>query len=250
MRTLLLALLLLFGTPAAATVPSVAAAADLRFAMDELVAAYRRETGRQVKVTYGSSGVFHQQIAAGAPFELFLSADEAYVQRLNRAGLTRDAGTVYARGRIVLFAPTSSALVVDGDLIGLRRALGRGQVHRFAIANPAHAPYGARAREALQAAGLWLALERRLVLGENVSQALQFATTGGADGGIVALSLAMAPGASRLGRWALIPERFHKPLVQRMVLTRRAGAEAERFYSWLQDAEARAILARHGFEAR
>jgi molybdate transport system substrate-binding protein len=92
-------------------------------------------------------------------------------------------------------------------------------------------------------------VETRLVLGENVSQALQFATTGGADGGIVALSLVKAPGAAKLGRWALIPERLHGPLVQRMVLTRKAGPEAQAFYLWLQGPAARAILKRHGFEA-
>lgn len=247
MRSLLVALLLLSGVPARAAIPTVAAAADLRFALDELVAIYGKATGRQVKVTYGSSGIIHQQITAGAPFELFLSADETYVQRLHKAGLTRDAGTVYARGRIVLFAPKASGLVVDTELAGLRRALDRGEVRRFAIANPAHAPYGEKAREALQAAGLWPALERKLVLGENVSQALQFATTGGADGGIVALSLVKAPGFARLGRWALIPERLHRPLVQRMVLTRTSGAEARAFYSWLQGPEARAVFERHGY---
>lgn len=248
MRLLIFALLVLFGAPVHA-VPRVAAASDLRFAMDELTQAYARETGRQVTVSYGSSGVFRQQIASGAPFELFLSADEAYVLALHKAGLTRDTGTVYARGRLVLFAPAGGKLAVDPEMKGLRAALGRGEIRRFAIANPAHAPYGQRASEALKAAGLWPAVETRLVLGENVSQALQFATTGGADGGIVALSLVKAPGFAKLGRWALIPERLHAPLVQRMVLTRKAGPEAQAFYAWLQGAEARAILKRHGFEA-
>ena len=250
MRWLPFALLLLVGARLDAAVPRIAAASDLRFAMAELTQAYAAETGGQVTVSYGSSGVFRQQIANGAPFELFLSADEAYVLALHKAGFTRDRGAIYARGRLVLFAPAGGRLTVDPELAGLRRALAAGAIRRFAIANPAHAPYGARAREALQAAGLWPALESRLVMGENVSQALQFATTGGADGGIVALSLVKAPGAAKLGRWALIPETLHAPLVQRMVLTRQSGPEAAQFFRWLQGTEARAILARHGFAAR
>ncbi len=245
--TFLLALLMLAVPLRAATAPTVAAAADLRFAMDELVATYSRETGRQVKVSYGSSGIFRQQIAQGAPFELFLSADEDYVRQLQQAGLTRDGGALYAIGRIVLFAPRGSRLAVDGQMAGLRSALAEGRLRRFAIANPDHAPYGARAREALGHAGLWTGLEQRLVLGENVSQALQFAATGGADGGIIALSLVKAPGFEETGSWALIPADWHRPLRQRMVLTRKAGPQAVLFYRWLQGPAARAILIRHGF---
>lgn len=248
MRALLATLvsgLLLFGAPVHAV--TVAAAADLRFAMDELVATYGRSSGRDVRVSYGSSGLFHQQIVNGAPFELFLSADEDYVLSLHKAGLTHGTGTIYAIGRLVLFAPRGSGMPVDPQLAGLRTALAQRRMRRFAIANPAHAPYGLRAREVLQAAGLWEALEPRIVMGENVSQALQFATTGGADGGIVALSLVKAPGAATRGRWALIPASLHRPLRQRMALTRRAGPEAQAFYRWLQGPEARAILGRYGF---
>lgn len=247
MRLLFLALLLLFGAPAGAV--SVAAASDLRFAMDELVAAYGKSSGQAVKVSFGSSGVFQQQIMAGAPFEIFLSADEAYIANLHTAGHTRGRGDIYAIGRLVLFAPRGSGLSVDAEMAGLRTSVAQGRVRRFAIANPAHAPYGARARDALQSAGLWEVLKPRLVLGENVSQALQFASTGGADGGIVALSLVKAPGFARLGSWALLPETLHPPLRQRMVLTRKAGPEAAAFYAWLKGPEARAILARYGFTA-
>lgn len=247
MRRLLLALLLLLGAPASAATVTVAAASDLRYAMDELLRTYGRTSRDEVKVSYGSSGVFHQQIRRGAPFQLFLSADEAYVLSLHKAGLIRDRGDVYAKGRLVLFAPHGSRLAVDPAMGGLRSALAEGRLRRFAIANPDHAPYGARAQDALETAGLWTALQPRLVLGENVSQALQFATTGGADGGIVALSLVKAPGFDRLGSWALIPEKLHRPLRQRMVLTRQAGPQAAAFYQWLKGPQARAILARYGF---
>lgn len=227
--------------------PTIAAAADLRFALDEAAERFRTATGRPVRVSYGSSGLLFQQIARGAPFELFLSADEDYALSLADRGLTRDRGALYAIGRIVIVAPDGSPLAVDGELKGLRAALEAGRIRRFAIAAPDHAPYGRRAREALDHAGLWQKLEPRLVYGENVAQALQFATTGGAEGGIVAWSLVLAPGFDRRARWALIPDGWHQPLRQRMVLMRNASATAQAFYAFLQGPEGRAILSRYGF---
>jgi molybdate transport system substrate-binding protein len=120
-------------------------------------------------------------------------------------------------------------------------------VRRFAIANPEHAPYGRAAQEVLETAGLWSAIQKRLVLGENVSQAAQFATTGGADGGIFAYSLALSPAVGRLGRFVLIPEWMHRPLRQRMVLLKTAGPTAEAFYAFVRGADARRIFDRYGF---
>ena len=244
-----LPLLALARPAAAADAPVVAAAATLRFAMAELAAGFKQQTGREVRLVYGSSGVFHQQIMAGAPFQLFLSADEDYALSLARAGKTAGKGTLYAVGRIVLVAPKNSELVVDSNLDGLRTALARGDLRRFAIANPEHAPYGMRAEEALRHAGLWKPIEPRLVLGENVAQALQFATVGGADGGIVALSLVRSPTFKGMGRYALIPAGWHAPLRQRMVLMKGAGETARLFYAWLQTPAARTILARYGYGA-
>lgn len=248
LRRAILALVLISAMPGTASaVPAVAAAADLRFAMDELVQAYTKQSGKTVRVTFGSSGIVYQQLLQGAPFELFLSADEAYVFRLQKAGKTRDSGTLYALGRLVLVAPTKGSLAVDSELVGLRRALEAGDVRRFAIASPDHAPYGMRAREALQHAGLAERLEPRLVYGENVAQALQFVTTGAADGGIVALSLVKGPTVAGQVKVAPIPQDWHRPLRQRMVLTTGAGPDARRFYEWLQTPSARAILVRYGF---
>lgn len=227
--------------------PAIAAAADLRFALDAAAARFRAATGQSLRISYGSSGLLFQQIVQGAPFELFLSADEAYALALADRGRARDRGAVYAIGRLVVVAPDVSPLKVDGALRGLREALAAGRIRRFAIAAPDHAPYGRRAREALQHAGLWHRLEPRLVLGENVAQALQFATTGGAQGGIVAWSLVQAPGLDRRLRWALIPDWWHQPLRQRMVLLDNAGATARALFAFLQGKEGRAILARHGF---
>lgn len=227
--------------------PRIAAASDLKFALEEIARTYQQDTGRTLKLSFGSSGIFTTQIRNGAPFELFLSADEDYVQQLAQAGLTRDGGVLYAIGRIVLIAPAGSPLAVDAQLKGLAARLNTGQLGRFAIANPTHAPYGRRAEEALRHAGLWDALQSKLVLGENVSQAAQFATSGGAEGGIVALSLAKSPQMTAIGRYALIPAAWHSPLKQRMVLLKHASPEAQAFYRYLQQAPARAVMRRYGF---
>jgi len=229
--------------------PLVAAAADLRFALDEIAADFRRATGHDVRIVYGSSGNFRRQIAEGAPFELFLSADEAYVHALAREGFLADEGVPYATGRLALVVPEGSPLKLDGELGDLATAAGDGRVRRFAIANPEHAPYGRAAREALQKAGAWDAIRDRLVLGENVAQATQFAVSGSTQGGIVALSLARSPDVQGRARFVVIPERMHAPLVQRMALTRRAQSTAREFYAWLRGPQARAVLARHGFGA-
>lgn len=230
-----------------AEAPLVAAAADLRFALDEIAADFRRTSGRALRIVYGSSGNFRRQIAEGAPFELFLSADEAYVFALAREGFVADDGAAYAVGRIALVVPEGSPLALDGELADLAVAARDGRVRRFAIANPEHAPYGRAAREALQKARAWDALQDRLVLGENVAQATQFAVSGGAQGGIVALSLAQSPEVSGRARFVAIPERMHAPLVQRMALTKRAGPTARDFYAYLRGREARAVFERHGF---
>jgi molybdate transport system substrate-binding protein len=231
----------------AAEVPVVAAAADLQFALTDVAAAFAGKTGGEVKLAFGSSGNFFRQIQEGAPFEIYLSADETFVRDLSAAGLTDGDGDLYAVGRIVLFVPHGSPLVPDGELTGLGAALAGGRVTRFAIANPEHAPYGRRAMEALRHEGLWEAIEDKLVLGENVSQAAQFATTGGAEGGIIAYSLALSPSVSALGDFALIPDTWHQPLRQRMVLLKGADEAARHFYAFMLGDEARAIMRRYGF---
>jgi molybdate transport system substrate-binding protein len=225
--------------------PIVAAASGLQFAVTEIAARFAADTGRKVTLNFGSSGNFARQIQQGAPFELFMSADEAFVFRLADAGLTRDRGELYAIGRIVLFVPRGSPLQLDAELKGVQA--GWSQVRKFAIANPEHAPYGRAAAEALRALGLWEQVEPRLVLGENVSQAAQFVTTRSAEAGIISLSLALAPELARAGQHVLLPERLHNPLRQRMVLTRNAGPTARQFYDYLQQPAARSVLRQYGF---
>ena len=227
--------------------PVIAAASTLQFALEEIATQFAADTGQKVRLTFGSSGNFARQIRQGAPYALYLSADENYVLDLVRDGFTRDEGVLYALGRIVLLAPHGSTLEVDGSLQSLARALERGEISRFAIANPEHAPYGQRAEEALRHKGLWAAIQPRLVLGENVSQAAQFAASGNAQGGIIAYSLALAPSVGALGRFELIPADWHSPLRQRMALLQGAGPVAERFYAFLQQPGAREILENYGF---
>lgn len=243
------ALLISVAGARAADIPTIAAAADLKFALAEVASRFKQDSGREVKLSFGSSGTFKTQIENGAPFELFLSADENYVFQLADKGHTRDRGALYAVGRLVVFAPQGSPLKVDGELKDLKAALADGRIRRFAIANPEHAPYGRAARAALQHAGLWSAIEPKLVLGENASQATQFAASGSSQGGIVPLSLSKAPEVAKLGSFALIPAEWHasEPLRQRMALTAKAGETAAAFYRYLQESAAREILVRYGF---
>jgi molybdate transport system substrate-binding protein len=232
---------------AADSPPLVAAASDLKFALDEILDGFRAGTGLDVRVTYGSSGNFARQIEQGAPFELFMSADEAFVERLAARGLTRDRGVLYAIGRIVIYAPRGSPLTPDAGLRGLARRLADGSAGRIAIANPEHAPYGRAAEQALRRLGLWESVTPRLVLGENVAQAAQFARSGNAEGGIVAYSLALAPPLRDSGTFALLPEPLHAPLRQRMVLLSAASPAAVRLYDYLQSPPARGVFVRYGF---
>ena len=229
--------------------PAIAAAANLNFAVTDVAKAFERAQGTRVELVFGASGTLTRQIQDGAPFEVFLAADEEFPKQLSGAGLTRDAGVVYAIGRLALFAPSGSPLTVDERLDGLARLTKAGSVSRFAIANPDVAPYGKAAEAVLRKRGLWEALRPHLVLGDTVAQAAQFATTGNAIGGLIAYSLVLSPGFSDRGTSAVIPDADHPPLRQRMVLLKRAGAVAERFYAFLQTAPARAIFLKHGYSA-
>ncbi len=236
------------GADAQSAPPLVAAASDLQFALAEIAEAFHADSGQRVRVVTGSTGNFARQIRAGARFEVFLAADEQFVFDLYRDGFTRDQGELYAIGRLVMVVPVGSTLPADGTLETLATALAERRLRRFAIANPDHAPYGMRAREALEHRGLWEALQPLLVMGENVSQAAQFALSGSAQGGIVAYSLVLAPEVASRGAFELIPEQWHAPLRQRMVLLQDASPAAEAFYDFMGTAAARAIMTRFGFD--
>lgn len=227
--------------------PAIAAASDLKFALDAIARQFSEDTGRNVKLSFGSSGNFFRQISQGAPFEVFLSADEQYAFELEKQGLTEEPSQLYGLGRLVVFVPDGVPLAADAELKSLTDALNKGQITHFAIANPEHAPYGRAAKEVLIAKGLWGALQDKLVLGENVAQAVQFAVSGSTQGGIFAYSLALSPALRDKGRYTLLPDTLHSPLRQRMVLLKNAGETAKAFYRYLQQERARTVLSQYGF---
>ncbi len=239
--------LALTGMAAAADSPAIVAASDLKFALEEVASRFRADSKKEVRLSFGSSGNYFRQIEQGAPFQLFLSADEDFVFRLHQSGKTEDRGVLYATGRIVLFVPAGSNMNLDANMAGLKTAIANNQIRRFAIANPEHAPYGRAAEQTLRKLGLWESLQGKLVLGENVSQAAQFAASGSTQGGIFAYSLALSPSVSKLGRYVLLPDDLHQPLRQRMVLIKGAGETARVFYAYLQQPVARKILEQYGF---
>ncbi len=222
--------------------PLVAAASDLTGALPIIAERFRRAGGGPVRLTFGSSGALTRQIEAGAPFEVFLSAEASLARRLAAAGRTQGPGRVYGQGRLVIFARTGSRVRPAGGTAELIRALRDGRIRRLAIANPEHAPYGRAAREALTALGVWRLAEPRLVLGDSAAQAARFAMTGGADAGLLPLSLALGPELARAGAHARIDPALHAPLVQTVVLLRGAGQEARAFFDFLATPPARAVL--------
>jgi molybdate transport system substrate-binding protein len=255
------ALSVMFTATATATAkpPIVAAASSLQFALTDAAQQFEQETGERLRLNFGSSGNLQRQIAQGAPFELFLSADEANVLALvSKPGVVAGKdivvgeGVVYATGRLVWLqrkgaGPLPSEAAPLAAINAAIAAHASGERQRIALANPEHAPYGVAAKQVLKRAKLWQGMAPLRVLGENVSQAAQFALSADARGGLVAYSLALAPALAEKSEYVLIPESWHAPLNQRMVLTQNAGETAAAFYQWLQGDKGRTILRHHGF---
>ena len=231
------------GMTALAEPLTVAVAADLKFAMLDIAAAYQQANpGSKVGVIAGSSGKFYQQIVNGAPFDVYFSADIDYPHKLKEQGLVVGEVKTYAYGQLALWSAT---LPVAGGLGILADA----KYRKVAIANPEHAPYGKRAKDSLAYYGLLDKVAPKLVLGENVSQAAQFAASGAADAAIIALSLALSPGMQGKGSYFLIDERSYPPLEQGYVVLKRAAnnPDAARFGNYITTTEVQAILRKYGF---
>ena len=231
----------------AADVPVIAAASSVKFALQDIAEAFQQDTGKSIRISYSSSGNLTRQIQQGGPFELFFSANARYVNQLYQQHKTLDQGVAYAFGRLVLLTNKNSSLSLDQKLNGVKRAIQAGQLQRFAIANPIHAPYGIAAREVLQQLGLWELTEPHLVLGENVAQAAQFASSGAAQVGLISYSLSLAPALQNSTRSLLIPVSLHQPLQQTMVLLNNAGNTAKLFFNFMRQDKARGILSRYGY---
>jgi molybdate transport system substrate-binding protein len=236
--------------PRAQAVPreiNVAAAADLSAALQEVAAKFEKRTGVVVKLSFGASGALTQQIQNGAPFDLFFSADTDYPRQLIAGGQAESATLYrYAVGKLVLWVPKDSPLDVEHKGMDV---LLDASVKKIAIANPQYAPYGRAAVAALKHYGVYEKVSDRLVLGENVAQAAQFAESGNTQAGFVALAHAMAPAMQGKGKYWIIAADSYPPLDQGVVLISRSPHEqdAAAFLEYVKTAEAGAVLRRYGF---
>ena len=241
MISVLLAVLAL-GQAQAAPV-RVAVAANVQYAFADIAAAFTRDTGIAVEPAFASSGKISTQIMNGAPFELFLSADNEFPQKLAQAGFSLRAPKSYALGALVLWSKDAQ---FDGKHWQQWLAASRGKV---AIANPRTAPYGSEALRVLDYYKLTAAVTPRLVTGDNIAQAAQFVDSGAAQAGFVAKALVLAPQMQGVGRWVDIAETSHQPIVQDMVLLKNAAAnpDAQKLFDYLGAPAARQILQRYGY---
>jgi molybdate transport system substrate-binding protein len=248
MKNLLLPLVLLACTSAASSQQlTVAAAADLRPALEEIATSFKSSSGIALRVSYGSSGNFFQQLQNGAPFDAFLSANVDYPKKLADAGLTvSDSYYEFARGSIVLMVPYDSKLDLSEGL----HILLTPTVKKIAIANPSHAPYGQAAVAAIKSTGIYDWAAPHLVNGENVSQAASFVLSGAAEVGIVAKSLALAPAAAKQVKFVDVPAKDYPPLLQAMVVLKSSKnqRDAMRLVDYMRGERAKMILKQYGFE--
>jgi molybdate transport system substrate-binding protein len=226
---------------------TVAAAADLQSAMQDVAARFERETGKKVKVIFGSSGNFFQQIQNGAPFDMFFSANLDYPKKLAAAGLIENGSYYqYAQGKIVVWVPSDSKINLTSGL----KVLLDPSVNKIAIANPLYAPYGQAAVAAMQKEGVYDKAKEKFVLGENISQTASFIVSGSADIGIVALSLALSPNMKDKGRYHEIPSDEYPPIEQACVILGSSKNKdvAQHFLAYFKSAAVADLLAGYGFD--
>ena len=220
---------------------TVFGAADLAFAFREIAPLFEKATGTTVTLVLGSTGTLAKQIEHGAPADVFFAANESFIEDLRQKGaIIRETRALYAQGRIVLATSTKTGVTVS-DL----RDLVHPEIRRIAIANPAHAPYGRAAQEALEAAGLWERIRPKLVYGENIRHTLQFVETGAVEAGIVALSVANVPEV----RSVPIDPKRHNPLNQMAAVVKRSPRPelGLAFLAFVNGPEGRPIMKRYGF---
>ncbi|MGK0689303.1 MAG: molybdate ABC transporter substrate-binding protein [Aquificaceae bacterium] len=245
MRLIILFLLLSFSLVKAEVI-RVFAAADLQFALRELADIYMKKYPEdKIELIFGSSGKGFAQIKAGAPYHIFFSADMKYAEELYKEGYAITKPKPYAIGRIVLWTRKDSGL----DPSKFPEVLLDPRVKRIAIANWDHAPYGKASKEALEAYGVFQKVKDKLVIGENIAQTASYISSGAADLGFIALSLAKAPELERVGRYWLVPEDKHERILQGYVITKEGQkvVGARRFYEFVASTEAREVFVKYGF---
>jgi molybdate transport system substrate-binding protein len=246
-KTLLSVVTVFFASLANAQQATVVVAANMKPAMDEIYQQYKMAGGQDLRIIYGSSGNFARQIQQGAPFNLFVSADESFPMALHRQGLTVDEGKVYAIGRLALIAHKSRKMKLSLNSAELKKVID--DTNKIAIAKPDMAPYGKAAIDFLKALGLYESAKNKIVFGENISSATMFVTSGSAGIGLTAYSLAKSKEVMQIADHLLIPENLHEPIKQRMVLLKSPPKPVVDFYAHLQSAKARDVLKAHGYSA-
>lgn len=228
---------------------TVAAAADLQFAMQDVASQFQKETGKELRLIYGSSGSFFQQVQNGAPFDMFFSANLDYPKTLESAGLTEPGSYYeYAKGKIVVWVLKDSKLDLSSGL----QALLNPSIKKIAIANPQHAPYGQAAVASMQKEGIYDKVKDKFVLGENISQTVSFVMSGSADIGVVALSLALSPNMKDKGRYFEVPAGDYPPIKQACVIlsSSKNKETAKQFLSFIKTPVAADTLKRYGFDVQ
>ena len=241
----LFASLLLCANIAIAQTTTVAVAANMKDAFTEIAATFKASGKSDMRVVYGSSGNFAAQIMNGAPFNLFIAADERFPLELFKNGKTADEGAVYAIGKLAIISKTSSGITPLDSKADIAKAITK--ANKVAIAKPELAPYGKAAVEYLQAEGLWGLVKDKLVYADNIGVATTYVVTGAADLGFTALSLAKSPEVSGRTGYAVLSSKLYEPIKQRMVLIKGAPVEAVDLYQFMQSSQAKTILHKYGY---
>lgn len=246
-RLLLYLFCLVTSLATAADQPLVAVASNLTQALTEIADQYQASSGIKVKLSFGSSGNFSRQILQGAPYQVFISADQSNVDFLIANGKKPLRNQAFAQGQIGFFIPAGSQLSGITDLNGIIEAIEFGNYNRLAIANPEVAPYGLAAEQALASAGVWIINRHKLLIGENIAQTVQFCLAGGIDIGIVPTSAAIQPEVRGHGNFIPIPPDWYQPIQQFLVLLTDSNPSATRFFNYLMDKESQAVLIKYGY---
>lgn len=245
MKTIAAPLLLALCLPAAADTLTVAVAANVQYAFDDIQAEFKKETGHDLKPVYNSSGKFAAQIMNGAPFDVFLSADMDYPEKLHKEGHAAAAPRVYAYGTLVLWT------MKDIDLANWKTMLASPAVTKIAVANPKTAPYGRETMKALSQFKIGDALAPKLVFGESISQTNQYIHSRAADAGFTAKSVVVSPEMKGQGKWIDLPRDAYQPIAQGIVILKHGQQNnprlAQQFHDFVLSAKSRAILERYGY---
>ncbi len=240
-----LAVFFIFTGSVFAQVATIAVAANMKDAFAEIAAEFKSAGKPEMRMVYGSSGNFAAQIMNGAPFSLFIAADEQFPLELFKNGKTVDDGSVYAIGKLVIITKTSSGIHLLDSRADIAKAISK--ANKVAIAKPELAPYGRAAVQYLKAEGLWDLAKDKLVYADNIGAATTYVASGAADLGFTAFSLAKSPELLKQTSYVAVDTKLYEPIKQRMVLIKGAPQEAQDLYRFMQGPKAKAILQKYGY---